>query len=477
MKRISVLLLLIMFCCGWANAQQNIEKHRLIVLTDIENEPDDGESIVRLLLYSNVIDIEGIVATTSVHMKHMVAPESIEKAIDAYAKVRTNLLLHQDGWPTADYLRSITKAGLPKYGMTAVGKGCDSDGSELIISALKKDDPRPLWISVWGGVNTLAQALYKIKNECKPAEVAKLVAKLRVYTISDQDDSGIWIRKNFPSIFYIVSPGGYGNATWSGIMDADPNSQPEYIANSWIAQNIQQNHGPMGAIYPDVAYGVEGDTPSWLGLIPNGLNDMEHPDYGGWGGRYRFYTPKYESLDLQGFNGGVPIEPEPHDIWTNAVDSFYYYVPNEYGRAVRLSDNKTGGYKATVWRWRADFQRDFAARMDWTIMDYQSANHNPVAKLAHPEILDVKSGDWIVLDATGSSDPDGDNLSYLWFCYDEAGSFGKNNPIDGAENIRHVKVHVPQVYAPCTIHYILKVTDKGTPQLSSYKRVILNVKP
>ena len=122
--------------------------------------------------------------------------------------------------------------------MTAVGKGCDSEGSELIINALKKDDSRPLWISVWGGVNTLAQALWKIKNNYKPAEAQKLISKLRVYTISDQDDSGIWIRKNFPDLFYIVSPGGYGNATWSGIMDDDPASEPQYISNQWLAENI-----------------------------------------------------------------------------------------------------------------------------------------------------------------------------------------------------------------------------------------------
>ena len=106
------------------SAQESVEKHRLIALTDIENEPDDGESIVRLLLYSNVVDIEVIIATTSI------------------------LLLHQEGWAEADYLRSIVKKGLPKYGMTAVGKGCDSDGSELIINALKKDDICPLWMSV-----------------------------------------------------------------------------------------------------------------------------------------------------------------------------------------------------------------------------------------------------------------------------------------------------------------------------------------
>ena len=475
LKNIFFTLFFVVFSFA-VNAQQPIEKHRLIVLTDIENEPDDGESIVRLLLYSNVIDIEGIIATTSVHMRDGVYPESILRAVDAYSKVRNNLLLHQDGWPSADYLRSIVKKGLPKYGMTAVGKGCDSEGSEHIIAALKKDDSRPLWISVWGGVNTLAQALYKIRETYKPAEAEKLIAKLRVYTISDQDDSGIWIRKEFPSLFYIVSPGGYGNATWSGIMDDNPNSQPEYISNQWLAENIQQNHGPMGEIYPDVAYGMEGDTPSWLGLIPNGLNDMEHPDYGGWGGRYKFYTPAYETLDLHGFNGGIPIEHEPHDIWTNAVDSFDVYLPGKYGRAI-VKDSKTGGYKATVWRWRADFQNDFAARMDWTIMDYKSANHNPVVKLTHPETLNVKSGEWITLDATGTYDPDGDNLSYLWICYGETGSYGKNHPVEGAENVRHVKVHVPQVSKPCTIHYILKVIDKGSPRLTNYKRVILNVKP
>ena len=44
-------------------------KQRLIVLTDIEADPDDSQSLVRLLLYANQIDIEGIVATTSTHQK------------------------------------------------------------------------------------------------------------------------------------------------------------------------------------------------------------------------------------------------------------------------------------------------------------------------------------------------------------------------------------------------------------------------
>jgi len=67
---------------------QETGKNRVIILTDVENEPDDTESLVRLLLYSNVLDIKGIIATTSVHMKKEVHPESIQKVIMAYGKVR-----------------------------------------------------------------------------------------------------------------------------------------------------------------------------------------------------------------------------------------------------------------------------------------------------------------------------------------------------------------------------------------------------
>mgnify|MGYP006178826495 CR=1 FL=1 len=82
--------------------------------------------------------------------------------------------------------------------MGVVGKGRDTEGSDLIIKLLEEKDSRPLWISVWGGANTLAQALYKIKETKSSDEAARLTAKIRVYTISDQDDSGIWIRNNFP---------------------------------------------------------------------------------------------------------------------------------------------------------------------------------------------------------------------------------------------------------------------------------------
>jgi hypothetical protein len=453
-----------------------IQKNRVIILTDIEADPDDTQSMVRLLLYSNEIDIKGLIATTSVWKKTSVAPESIKKIIQAYGKVQPNLLKHEAGFPDAEALLRLVKQGLPKYGMQGVGDGKDSQGSDWIIKVLEEKDERPLWVSVWGGANTLAQALYKIKNTKTETEVKSLIAKLRIYTISDQDDSGIWIRNNFPDLFYIVSPGDdYGSATWSAINTVVKGINNDEISNNWLAQNIQQGHGPLGAAYPDVAYGMEGDTPSWLNLIHNGLSDPEHPDWGGWGGRYELYKPDFATLKKG--SSGVPLKPETREIWTNTIDSFSPYIDNEYGRTVRkdtvsFSDNKT-----TLWRWRDDFQNDFAARMDWCTKSYQNVNHPPVPVLGHPEQITVKSGEGFDLDASGSYDPDGDNLSYLWFNYPEAGTYKKLIKIDSAENARGVYVIAPKVEKNETAHFILRVTDKGTPRLSRYKRVIVEIQP
>ncbi len=472
---VNLILISIILSCQSLYAQAN-QKNRVIVLTDIEADPDDTQSMVRLLFYSNEIDIKGLIATTSVWKKTSVAPGSIIKIIQAYANVQPDILKHEAGFPSAEALLILVKQGLPKYGMLGVGDGKDSQGSDWIIKVLEEDDERPLWISVWGGVNTLAQALHKIKNTKTEREVKKLIAKLRVYTISDQDDSGIWIRNNFPDLFYIVSPGDdYGSATWNAINSFVNGINNDEISNNWLAQNIQQDHGPLGAAYPDVAYGLEGDTPSWLSLIPNGLNEPEHPDWGGWGGRYELYKPDFATLKKGG--SGVPFEPETREIWTHAIDSYTPYIFNEYGRTVRRDPVTFMDNKVTLWRWRDEFQNDFAARMDWCTKTYQEANHPPVPVLGHPEQKTVKSGEGFSLDASGTTDPDGDNLSFLWFHYPEAGSYKKLIKIDSAENACGVWVIAPVVEKKETAHFILKVTDKGKPPLSRYKRVIVNIIP
>lgn len=452
-------------------------KERIVILTDIENEPDDAQSLVRFLTYANQFDIEGLVATTSTHQRTKTAAWRIQQIVEAYGKVQANLLRHEPGYPTAEHLLSVIRQGLPEYGMQAVGEGKDSPGSELLIRAVDRDDPRPLWIPVWGGPNVLAQALWKVRATRSPEALAKFVAKLRVYTISDQDDSGPWMRKTFPALFTIASPGihaggAYHYATWSGI--SGDRFHARFVGadfglvdNDWLERNIRLDHGPLGAEYPQVEYLMEGDTPSFLGLIDNGLNTPGKPNWGGWGGRYELYLPRMQKWFQ---------EPETRPLWTDAVDE------------VRGVDGAwhTSNH-ATIWRWRAAYQNDFAARMDWTTRSYNEANHPPVVQLGHSAELTAKLGEEVALSAEGSTDPDGDALSYEWFYYGEVGTFTTSTARSGQPltirdfNHRRASFTVPtdRVMPPGTgtMHIILAVTDDGTPPLTRYRRVVVSVEP
>jgi len=458
-----------LFCNIQIMAADEAQKPRVIVLTDIENEPDDAQSLVRFLTYSHQFDVEGIIATTSVWLRDTTAEWRIHEILEAYREVQPNLILHEPGYPGYEALKAVTKSGLPVYGMEGVGEGKDSEGSEWIIQTLKKNDPRPLWVLAWGGPNCLAQALWKLKETETPGDLHHIVKKLRVYTISDQDDSGPWMRKTFPDLFYICTPGyahngreGYHFATWSGISGDTfhgrfPGGNKEVISKAWLRTHIQENHGPLGAEYPDVAYLMEGDTPSFLYLINNGLGSPEHPNYGSWGGRYAYYTPKTELYFF---------EPETRPLWTNAVDEVFSEVDQSY---------HTGNH-ATIWRWREAYQNDFAARMDWCIKPYEEANHPPLPSLAHEQVLEVREGDQVELKAVNSSDPDGDKLSYQWIYYREAGNSVYWLKMEN-ENSAEAAFAAPRMGQPQEMHFILAVTDHGQPALTRYKRVVVKVNP
>lgn len=462
----------LLLCAG---SLSGFAKERIFVLTDIENEPDDAQSLVRLLTYANHFDIEGLIATTSTHQRTKTAAWRIKEIVEAYGTVQANLLLHEPGFPSAEHLLSVLREGRPAFGMNAVGEGKDSGGSELLIEAVDRDDPRPLWVPVWGGPNVLAQALWKVRATRPPEALAEFVAQLRVYTISDQDDSGPWIRKTFPDLFYIASPGihaggAYHFATWSGISGDKFHARftgADYglVNNDWLERNIRRDHGPLGAQYPRVEYLMEGDTPSFLGLVINGLNAPGRPDWGGWGGRYELYLPRTQKWFQ---------EPETRAFWSDAVDE-----------VLGVDGNWHTGNHATIWRWRSAYQNDFAARIDWTTRAYDEANHPPVVKLGHPAELTARPGRVVELSAEGTSDPDGDALSYEWFYYGEAGTFTTSSARTGQpleirnSDRKQASFTVPtgRVMPPGTgtMHIILAVTDNGAPPLTRYRRVIVTV--
>lgn len=443
-------------------------KPRLIVLTDLSNEPDDEESFVRLLVYSDQFDIEGLIATTSNWLKRNPREDLIRRDLAAYAEVRTNLVKHSAAFPPVETLLAATESGQTNYGMSAVGSGKSSGGSRRIVEAVDRADDRPVWVSIWGGPNTLAQVLWDVRASRSPAEVDKFVAKLRVYAISDQDDSGPWLRREFPNLFYIVSPSSpvsyqeYYRATWSGISggrgdQAAAGYHFDMVDNPWLETNVIKNHGPLGALYPRVQYIMEGDTPSFLGLIDRGLGWDISPAYGGWGGRYALYQPAGET----------------RPIWTdNAATRDRMQVE---------SDRFETSNQATIWRWREQFQSDFAARMNWCVADdFKKANHNPRPVLNGDSSTDVieiaaKIGSTVKLSAEGTNPGDeGQNVKVTWWIYSEAGSLA------GARLTQTSGLNTEVVLPAArggSVHVILQAEDDGSPHLFAYRRVIIQSRP
>ncbi|MET0375145.1 MAG: nucleoside hydrolase-like domain-containing protein [Rhizorhabdus sp.] len=436
-------------------------RQRLIVLTDIGNEPDDSESMVRLLLYSNEIDIEGLVATTSRHHPRSPIRQLIDERVAGYRKVLANLRVHDGRYPDADALQQRVLVGSAVYGMSGVGQGKDTAASRRIIKAVDSPDPRPVWISVWGGAADLAQALWTVRATRSAAALERFVAKLRVYSISDQDDAGPWARAYFPKLFWIADVHGftrYSRATWGGISGPFPGADQSVVSKEWLQTNIR-GIGPLGALYPLPAYIMEGDTPSFLNLIPNGLSVPERPDWGGWGGRYDRL-----STDL--------------GLWTTTSDM----VRGADGEIIDSS-------QMTIWRWRGAYQNDFAARMQWSVTPrYKDANHAPEVTLngrdgRAPVEIAACPGKPVALSAAGSKDADGDRLTYRWMSYREAGGLfipsiklssdtGERTEVTIGDTARTDQFTPPAVYP---IHVVLAVTDSGRPALTRYRRAIITV--
>lgn len=442
MNRILLSLLAIVLLCMFNCSHAFAEKTRLIVTTDIGGaDPDDQQSLVHLLTLLDRVDLEGIIhqyAWVSFDKRNEIKP--VQAVLNAYENVHDNLLIHNPTFPDVDYLRSIVKYGQPDAAMKYVGEGMDTPGSEWIIQVVDKDDSRPVWIAAWSGMNTLAQALWKVKHTRTESEVKDFVSKIRVYDILGQDDAGAWIVTEFPDIVYIRNKAVYG---WPP-------------SDEWFRENVQ-SVGLLGKQFPNTIWATEGDSPSFLYAIDNGLNFPEHPDWGGWGGR--FDIDKVEGIRSMDWVVRSNLDETKYDPY------YMLGTSSEESEAIK--------------RWSDDINNDFAARMKWTVTDnFAGANHHPVAAIGKNITTDaismnVKAGKTCKINAGRSTDPDADLMTYEWIFYKEPSTFKGDLSLiaDGA----NLKINLPQESKGKNIHIILRVTDNGSPALTSYRRVILFV--
>lgn len=453
---------------GEAGKRRAGGRHRVVVLTDIGGDPDDQQSMVRQLLYANDMEIEGLLATAN---SKGVFPEKIHERIDAYEKVYANLLAHDAHYPKPDDLRGVVKVGVAKRFIEQVGDGKSTAASRHIIKVVDKDDDRPVWVTVWGAATDLAQALWDVRAARSAAEVAAFVGKLRVYDIGGQDDTGAWICRHFPEVFYLRSVMQFhaiSRHLKKGRFSRDvtgPNL--EVFEDDWIAEHVQ-SHGPLGTLYVPRKYKYEGDTPAFLYLAANGLSDPEQMHHGNWGGRFNAWRTQNAGVFSANFSD-AQIKHRPYTMHTEAPDTWTYQG--------KTYANST---MAPLFRWRGAFQNDFAARMDWSVSArYEDANHNPIAAISGDDSIEtvyltVKGGERLKLSSSGTRDPDGDGMSYRWWFYPEPGTWRGALVIEDAYEAEATVV-TPHVLSDRVIHLILEVTDEGQPALTSYKRVVVHL--
>ncbi|WP_020528618.1 nucleoside hydrolase-like domain-containing protein [Flexithrix dorotheae] len=277
-------LILIFLLCYFPDVlwtQQPVpDKPRVLISTDIGGtDPDDNQSMIHLLMYTDLFDLEGLVSSPSYGDGNT---EEILKSIDLYEKDLPRLKAHQKGFASPEYLRSITKqgrhGGAPYKGYTTA-----TEGSDWIIKCAQKQSERPLWVLVWGGLEDLAQALHD-----KP----EIQDKIKVYWIGGPNkkwsaNSYAYIVENFPNLWFIEA-----NAVYRGLF-LDQNA-PDNLKNKNFFKHFIKDAGNLGKDFGNYYKGniKMGDTPSLLYLMDG---DPTDPMAESWGGSFEKVThsPRY----------------------------------------------------------------------------------------------------------------------------------------------------------------------------------------
>jgi hypothetical protein len=500
---------------GFTQSDYGGVQPRIIITAD--PELDDQNSLIRFLLYSNEVKIAGLIyASSGFHwkgdgsgkkwfvpgreydrFKMDVCPctswrwkegESfIDDVVDAYSKSYKNLKIHDPKYPNPDELESVIRYGNIEFDGDY---SKDTPGSELIESLILDELPGPLFITAWGGGSTIARALYAIEskfshqagwNELK----SRISKKVVLLPSGDQDDTfAKYIEPHWPQIeirkFSNVPSYGYGAQ-----INAKASNLP-FLSADWMTEYVT-SRGPLGALYRvwgDGQQMVEGDqldyfglkgltaqelrdrgyivwlppqeAGSWLGegdnhtvmnMLGNGLNAYKEAYYGGWGG----YQPIGETGPSR-----FQLSPDATEDDMAALLSSSKNIPSEFPDFFPQAQN------------------DFAARMIWATTDsYEQANHHPQSSLEVPSVIKAVPNQRVSLFGN-AVDPEGDAMEVKWWLMPN-GTYQTPVSFEEADSFHPIVVIPEEALVGEAYHIIMEVKDSGTPQLTTYQRVILKV--
>lgn len=515
-----IILMIICLFTNQANGQVYKQARPRIVVT-ADPELDDNNSLIRFLLYSSDMQIEGLIyASSGYHWKgdgkgtKWFVPgreyarfgldtcpctswrwakdeRFIDDAVDAYSKVYPNLKVHNADYPAPAELKSMIRYGNIEFDGD-ISK--NSAGSDLIRSLMLDDKPGPLFITAWGGQSTIARALKSIQEQYEyttewESIKKKISQKVVLLPSGDQDDTyAKYIKPDWPDIEYRQFSAG-PNYSYGAQLGAKPEDSV-YLTASWMKENVS-DRGPLGALYRvwgDGKQMVKGDIMDYFGIAGHTNDELKKMGYVVWmpvqqKGSWLGEGDDHTFMNMLG-NGLRAYEVSSYGGWggreAGKKDAINFSISGDTSAgamAAALSAMNQSNKNAT--EAYPDFfpqaQRDFAVRLKWSVTPkYANANHAPLVKIEGPLNVLASAGEKIRLNGN-ASDPDGNAISYKWWQF-QAGSY------PGKVNITNTTSTPAEVLIPNdaaggqTIHVILEVTDNGTPALTNYQRIIITVK-